>query len=284
MMSFSKTNFLMLAGLLMLALVISACSDRRYARNPVVVRGPAPVVVVQQQPVLQQAPAPVVVQPSAPAASQPQPQPQGQVVTAPALPQAEVVRKRQSEQTLVDAKPLGKASKDLPRAGVTVPDLPPNVPQRLEQYRLGPGDKLLMKVFGQDDISGEFEISASGELSLPLIGQISAENLTIGELTEVISVELDKDFIVDPKVSIEVTNYRNFFILGQVGKPGGYGYQPGLNVRQAVALGGGFTRRASEEPVTIFRFNAAGELVKFQVGQAAVVLPGDTVEVHRRLF
>lgn len=281
MMSFSKTNFLMLTGLLMLTLVISACSDRRYARNPVVVQNPAPVVVVQQPQVQAPvpAPAPVVIQPSAPASESP-----GQVVTAPALPTAQVVRKRQSEQTLVDAKPLGKADADVPRAGVTVPDLPPNVPQRLEQYRLGPGDKLLMKVFGQDDISGEFEISASGELSLPLIGQISAENLTIGELTEVIATELDKDFIVDPKVSIEVTNYRNFFILGQVGKPGGYGYQPGLNVRQAVALGGGFTRRASEEPITIYRFNAAGELVKFQVGQAAVVLPGDTLEVHRRLF
>lgn len=161
---------------------------------------------------------------------------------------------------------------------------PAAVARQLDQYRLGPGDTLKITVFGQEDISGEFPIGASGDLSMPLVGQIRAENLLLGELRSKITEALDKDFVVDPSVSIQVTNYRPFFILGQVGDPGSYPYQPGMNVRMAVAIGGGYTRRAREEPVTVFRMNAAGQQVRFESGLDAPVLPGDTIEVRRRLF
>ena len=179
---------------------------------------------------------------------------------------------------------LGPSSLDSGKPAILVDELPSDVALKLEQYRLGPGDRIQIKVFGQDDISGEFEISAAGELSVPLIGQRTAENPTRGELSQVLTTALDTSFIVDPKVSSEVTSYRPLFSLGQVGKPGSYKYQPGLNARMAVAIGGGYTRRAREEPITIFRTNSAGELVRFRVDQNAIILPGDTVEVHRRLF
>jgi len=161
--------------------------------------------------------------------------------------------------------------------------VPGDVAKKLEEYRMGPGDRLQIKVFGQDDISGEFEISAAGDLSYPLIGQISAENMTPGEFNLLLTEAL-KEFFVTPQVTVEITNYRPFFILGQVGNPGSYKYQPGLNARMAIAVGGGYTRRAREEPITIFRSNSAGELLKFEGGQDSIILPGDTVEVHRRLF
>jgi protein involved in polysaccharide export with SLBB domain len=164
-----------------------------------------------------------------------------------------------------------------------VDDVPSDVAQKLEEYRLGPGDRLQIKVFGQDEISGEFEVSAAGELSFPLIGQITAENLTPGDFNRILSEAL-KEFFVNPQVTVEVTNYRPFFILGQVGNPGSYKYQPGLNARMAIAVGGGYTRRASEEPITIFRSDSAGNLIKFDADQDSVILPGDTIEVHRRLF
>ncbi|WP_416898829.1 MAG: polysaccharide biosynthesis/export family protein [Minwuia sp.] len=180
-----------------------------------------------------------------------------------------------------DPTPVGTVVRGRPEFAVD--DVPNDVAQKLEEYRMGPGDRVQIKVFGQDDISGEFEISAAGELSYPLIGQITAENMTPGEFNEVLRLALE-EYFVNPQVTVEITNYRPFFILGQVGSPGTYKYQPGLNARMAIATGGGYTRRAKEEPITIFRTDSAGNLIKFDADQDATILPGDTIEVHRRLF
>lgn len=271
-----------------LAVVAQGCADRRYERVSGV-GSPVPVAQRQIQPALvapTRAPAPaqqtrvLEVPPVAVA----EPAPQTIILRQPTVVAPDTTIVTPQKRAVVAPTALGPASLDSSKPAILVDELPTDVAQKLEQYRLGPGDRIQIKVFGQDDISGEFEISAAGELSVPLIGQITAENLTLGELSQVLTTALDTSFIVDPKVSIEVTNYRPFFILGQVGKPGSYKYQPGLNARMAVAIGGGYTRRAREEPITIFRTNSAGELVRFRVDQNAIILPGDTVEVHRRLF
>lgn len=276
-----------------LAVVAQGCADRRYERVSGV-GSPAPVVQRQIQPALVapeprpapalQAPAQQERVPEVPRVAVAEPAPQTIILRQPAAAAPDTTIVTPQNRAVVAPTALGPASLDSSKPAILVDELPTDVAQKLEQYRLGPGDRIQIKVFGQDDISGEFEISAAGELSVPLIGQITAENLTLGELSQVLTTALDTSFIVDPKVSIEVTNYRPFFILGQVGKPGSYKYQPGLNARMAVAIGGGYTRRAREEPITIFRTNSAGELVRFRVDQNAIILPGDTVEVHRRLF
>ncbi len=264
------------------AVVTQGCSERRYER--VTSRASAPVAPQVQR---------TTVAPALPAAEAPETRLVLETPPQPVASESQGVRLATPDTTVITPQnrgvvitptAVGPASLDNNKPPISVDELPGDLPQKLEQYRLGPGDRIQIKVFGQDDISGEFEISAAGELSVPLIGQITAENLTLGELSEVLTVALDTNFIVDPKVSIEVTNYRPFFILGQVGKPGSYKYQPGLNARMAIALGGGYTRRAREEPITIFRTNSAGELIRFRVDQNAIILPGDTVEVHRRLF
>lgn len=155
---------------------------------------------------------------------------------------------------------------------------------QLAAYRLGPGDKVAIKVFSQPDMSGEFEIGSTGQLSLPLVGSVDAATLTLNELQETLVQRLAADFLVDPKVSLEVINYRPFYILGQVNKPGSYPYQAGLNVRMAVALAGGYTRRAREEPVTLIRLGADGEEKHYRARQDTLVLPGDSIDVPRRLF
>ena len=195
-----------------------------------------------------------------------------------------VVRRDSTGRRLVAATNTSTPAGTLAGRPVFVVDeVPEDVARKLEEYRLGPGDRLQIKVFGQDEISGEFEVSAAGELSYPLIGQITAENLTPGEFNNILTEAL-KEFFVNPQVTVEVTNYRPFFILGQVGNPGSYKYQPGLNARMAIAVGGGYTRRAKEEPITIFRSDSAGNLIKFDADQDSIILPGDTIEVHRRLF
>jgi polysaccharide export outer membrane protein len=156
-------------------------------------------------------------------------------------------------------------------------------PSGLQEYRLGPGDRLSVVVFGQDDLSGELAVDGQGRISMPLIGQVQAQNRTVNELQQIVTDMLSEEYLIDPRISVEVTNYRPFYIYGQVNKPGSYPYVSGMTVRQAIALAGGYTRRASEEPVSITR-TTPDELLDLEGYLKTVVLPGDTIEVFRRLF
>jgi len=156
-------------------------------------------------------------------------------------------------------------------------------PSGLQEYRLGPGDRLSVVVFGQDDLSGELAVDGQGRISMPLIGQVQAQNKTVNELQQILTDMLSVDYLIDPRISVDVTNYRPFYIYGQVNKPGSYPYVSGMTVRQAIALAGGYTRRASEEPVSITR-TTPEELLDLEANLKTVVLPGDTIEVFRRLF
>jgi polysaccharide export outer membrane protein len=157
------------------------------------------------------------------------------------------------------------------------------VAQSLDAYRLGPGDRLKLTVFDHPKESGEFEVDSLGKVSHPLIGGIEARGRTIAEFQEYIRKTLDEKFIVNPKVSVEVLNYRPFYIYGEVNRGGSYPYVVGLTVRRAIAMAGGFTRRARKSPVLLVRDEAKG-VEKFDRELDEIVLPGDIVEVQRRLF
>jgi polysaccharide export outer membrane protein len=150
-------------------------------------------------------------------------------------------------------------------------------------YHLGPGDKVKITVFNNADVSGEAVLDSGGDIAMPLLGQVPAQNLTVTELQVKITELLNRQYLVDPKVSVEVLNYRPFFILGEVGRPGSYPYIAGVTVRQAVAIGGGYTRRARTSVVSIVRQTPLGE-ERLEGLSETLVLPGDTVEVGRRLF
>ena len=152
------------------------------------------------------------------------------------------------------------------------------------QYRLGPGDRLNVTVFGQPDMSGEFEIDGSGQVTLPLVGPIDSAGFSVRELSGRITRRLDEDFLVDPQISVEVLNYRPFYILGEVKSPGSYAYVAGISVRQAIAIAGGFTRRGSQSGAIVIRDTKAGRIKVPNTALDAAVLPGDTIEVERRLF
>ena len=121
-------------------------------------------------------------------------------------------------------------------------------PAGIEDYRLGPGDRLKITVFGQPQESGEFEVDGAGNIAYPLLGSVPAGGKTLPELRKFIRDELNAKFIVDPHVSIEVLNYRPFYIYGEVNRAGSYPYVAGLTVRRAIAIAGGFTRRAQHSP------------------------------------
>lgn len=158
-----------------------------------------------------------------------------------------------------------------------------DVPHDLSEYRLGAGDQVQVNVFGQPDLTAKLEVSGDGMIAMPLIGPLPARDLTVTELARTIAAALDRSYLVDPKVTVEVQKYRPFSILGQVGTPGRFPFSSGLDVRQAVALAGGFTRRARTGSMTIYRLSAIGH-IEIPATPDTPVLPGDIIEIDRRLF
>ena len=115
------------------------------------------------------------------------------------------------------------------------------------EYRLGSGDKLRVYVFGQKDLDHTATVDVSGKLWVPTIGRVGAANLTLDEIHQQISKMLTgNDTIRSEDINIEVVEFRPFYIVGAVAKPGAYPFVPGLTVRQAIALAGGLARTASE--------------------------------------
>jgi polysaccharide export outer membrane protein len=148
-------------------------------------------------------------------------------------------------------------------------------------YRLGSGDKVKVTVFGQANMSGEFSVAGDGTLSLPFIGSIRAGGLTVRELERQIVNQLQPDYLKNPRVSVEVLNFRPFDIIGEVQKPGSYPYRDGMTVINAIAMAGGFTYRAKENEFRIKRA-ANGRFEK--AARNTAVRPGDVIEVLERFF
>lgn len=150
-------------------------------------------------------------------------------------------------------------------------------------YRLGSGDKLKVTVYGEDDLSGEFQVDGTGQIQLPLVGQIHAAGLTVREFTADVQKLLGANYLKDPKVSIQIENYRPFYIIGEVNKPGEFPFENNLNVLGAVALAGGFTYRAEDDRVFIRRTGAAKEQA-YPASSSTPIYPGDIVRVAERIF
>jgi polysaccharide export outer membrane protein len=168
-------------------------------------------------------------------------------------------------------------------AGADSPASPPGAADLSSQYVLGPGDRVRVIVFGHEDLSGEFSLSADGMVSLPLVGAVAGAGKTPNALEATIVSALSPQYLRHPRVSVEVLNYRPFFILGEVKAPGSYPYVSGLNARSAVALAGGYTYRAKESHVFITRAGA-GKQSRQKSPPDAPVLPGDIIEVPERFF
>jgi polysaccharide biosynthesis/export protein len=126
-------------------------------------------------------------------------------------------------------------------------------------YVLGPNDRVRLKVYGEPDIGGEYEIDNTGQISVPLAGHIRAAGLTTKELEHAIAATLSKGIVRDPRVNVEVALYRPYYILGEVKKSGEYPYRLGLTVLDAVASAGGYTYRANETKVYVRRAGSGAE-------------------------
>jgi len=164
------------------------------------------------------------------------------------------------------------------------PIAPSATPVADQGYRLGAGDKVRIIVFGEESLTGEYLVpGGAGKISFPLVGDVTAGGLTVGQLEKELEAALSDGFLKQPRVSIEVLEYRPFFILGEVMKPGEYPYTNGLTVLNAVATANGFTYRADTHKVYIRRANSTQEQ-QYQLTTSTPVEPGDTIRIGERFF
>lgn len=150
-------------------------------------------------------------------------------------------------------------------------------------YVLGSGDKLRVIVYGEEALSGEFVVSGNGMLSMPLVGELQAAGRTVRDFQNAYEEKLRDGYLRDPRVSAEVLNFRPFYILGEVNKPGEYPYTSGLTVLNAIATAGGFTYRAQMKKVFIRRAGE-GEEKAYALSSGLSVAPGDTIRIAERFF
>ncbi|MFC6746256.1 polysaccharide biosynthesis/export family protein [Methylobacterium persicinum] len=118
-------------------------------------------------------------------------------------------------------------------------------------YRLGPGDVVEVSVLGVQDYRRRVTVDVDGAVALPLVGEIPAEGLAVGDLRRRITEGLVAGrALKNPDVTVELVEYRPFYVSGDVARPGAIPYRPGLTARVAVALAGGYDalRFRSENP------------------------------------
>ena len=150
-------------------------------------------------------------------------------------------------------------------------------------YRLGPGDRLRVITFGEQNLTGEFVVNEIGSVSLPLIGEVHAGGLTLEQFSSAVTSALANGYLKNPRVSVEVLNYRPFYILGEVAKPGEYPFINGLTVTNAVATAGGFTYRANIHKVFV-RGQRETREHPVPLTSTTLIHPGDTIRIAERLF
>lgn len=150
-------------------------------------------------------------------------------------------------------------------------------------YQLGPGDTIRVLVFGEDDLTVQVTIQESGAFTYPFLNQVSAAGITPKALEKKIEEGLRGDYLIDPKVTVSIVAYRNIYVSGEVNRPGGFPYQPGLTVQKAIALAQGFTPRASRKSITISSEQDKGGAER-KVDLSTPVRPGDIITVGQSFF
>jgi protein involved in polysaccharide export with SLBB domain len=160
-------------------------------------------------------------------------------------------------------------------------DLPPlTAKPDVSSYHLGPGDRVEIKVLGADELNGQYSVQDDGTIRMLMVGEVPAAGFTPEQVQAKIEDKLRAGrYITQPHASVAVLNYRPFYILGEVARPGGYPYVSGMKVLSAVAAGGGYTYRANQDYVIITR---NGEDAKGDI--LISIQPDDIIRVPERYF
>lgn len=165
-------------------------------------------------------------------------------------------------------------------------------------YILSPNDQVAVEVFGEDDLRTSGRLTPEGNLNVPLLGSIHLAGLTPTQAASRLTELYSRDYLVNPKINVTLVGYgsRRFTILGQVGHPGIFEMPPtspeGIDLLEAIAMAGGYTRIAAPERITVRRHSASGDQIlkvnakRFTKGKGGGfrVEPGDAITVGESIF
>jgi len=165
-------------------------------------------------------------------------------------------------------------------------------------YVLSPNDDVSVEVFGEPDLRTNGKLNPEGNLSVPLLGSVHLAGLTLTQAASRLTELYGRDYLVNPRINVMLLNYakRRFSILGQVNRPGTYEMPDsspgGIDLLEAVAMAGGYTRIAAPERITVRRNNASGNQIfkvnakRFTKGNGGGfrVEPGDAITVGESIF
>ena len=138
-------------------------------------------------------------------------------------------------------------------------------------------------MFGETDLSGEYQVDGSGLVRLPLIGSVRASGYTAPGLEQSITSALGSGYLKSPRVNVEITVYRPFYIIGAVNKPGQYPYVDNMSALNAVALAGGFTDQAVQSTLYV-RHEGSIKEEEVETNKLTRLMPGDVIRVKTTLF
>ena len=190
-----------------------------------------------------------------------------------------------ASQPAATSAPRAAASAPASIAGVSAP----------AGYTLNPGDQVAVDVFGEDDLRTNGRLNSDGNLTVPLLGSIHLAGLTPTQAASRVTELYSRDYLVNPKINVTLLGYgtRRFVMLGQVGHVGIFEMPPdGIDLLEAVAMAGGYTRMAAPERITVRRHTASGDqIIKVNGKRVAKgkgggfrLEPGDTVTVDESIF
>ena len=152
------------------------------------------------------------------------------------------------------------------------------------EYRLGPQDTLSINVFKEDDISGDYTVDNNGFITMPLVGNIQLSGCSITQARELIKTFYMDGYLIDPSVSVEVSQFKPFYIIGEVRTAGEYDFAVGTTILKAVAIAGGFTYRANQKNIKVLRYDLAGKAYYSDHSVEDNVQPGDVIIIKERFF
>jgi protein involved in polysaccharide export with SLBB domain len=179
-------------------------------------------------------------------------------------------------------------------ASASTPSVTTNAINAPSGYVLSPNDQVAVEVFGEDDLRTNGRLNGEGNLSLPLLGSVKLAGLTLGQATSKLTELYGRDYLVSPKVNVSLVGYakRRFTILGQVNRPGSYEMPEtspgGVDLLEAIAIAGGYTRIAAPERISIRRNDKLLKVDAKRLGRGQGhtfrVESGDTITVGESIF
>ena len=160
-------------------------------------------------------------------------------------------------------------------------------------YQLSASDLIAVEVFGEEDLRTAARLNSEGNVSLPLIGSVHLESLTLAQATTRVTELYARDYLVNPKVNVTLLGYakRRFTVLGQVNRPGSYEMPEtspgGVDLLEAIAIAGGYTRIAAPERISVRRNDKLLKVDAKRLGRGQGnfrVESGDTITVGESIF